>query len=184
MIGRFLGWLGDRRTLGFGLLLAWAIYFTVISFGNLVELLWSFGWIDWANRSGNLHWIAVTTEIWVESRALNQLLLAGAVAFEGVAAALLWRALAQWMRKAPTALGAARAGFIVGTAVWLAYAIITELTVSYQRGENESDYWVICSSSLASLLVIALLARCTNDEGAIRDGTTTDIHTNTGHDRR
>ena len=31
------------------------------------------------------------------------------------------------------------------------------------RRKNESDYWVICSSSLASLLVIGLLARSPNE---------------------
>jgi len=159
VIARALGWLEDRRTLGFGLLLLWAVYFAVIAFGNLSELLWSFGWIDWADRSGNLHWIAVTTEIFVESRALNQLLLGGAILIEAAASVLLWRALVLWVKKAPSAQAAARGGLLVATTVWFTYAIITELTVSYQRGNNESDYWVICSSSLATFLVIALLAR-------------------------
>jgi hypothetical protein len=159
VVAKFFGWLEDRRTLGFGLLLAWAVYFTVIAIGNLSDLLWSFGWLDWSNRSGNLHWIAVTTEVYVHSRPLNQILLAGAVVWEGAAAVLLFRALVLWTRRRPNAQPAARGSLLAATALWFSYAIITELTVSYSRGNAESDYWVICGSSLASLLVIGLLAR-------------------------
>jgi hypothetical protein len=160
-MNRVLGWLEDRRTLGLVLLLLWAVYFTVIAFGNLVELLWSFGWIDWANRSGNLKWVGVSVEIFVDSRPLDQVLLAGAIAWEATAAALLWRALVQWGKKATSSQAAARGALLFASTLWFTYAIVTELTVSYSRGNNESDYWVICGSSLATILIIALLARDT-----------------------
>ncbi len=158
-----MGWLEARRTLGFVLLLVWAVYFTVIAAGNLSDLLWSFGWIDLDFRSGNLHWVTVSTSIYFDSRAADQVLLAGAIAFEATGAVLLWRAFIAWAKGAPTAQAAARAGLIVATSLWFVFAIITELTVSYERGNNESDYWVICASSLASLIVIDRLARDTAD---------------------
>ena len=159
MIKRVLGWLEDRRTLGFGLLALWAVYFIVIAAGNLTDLLWSFGWIDWAFRSGNLHWVTVTTSIYVHSEPLDQVLLLGAVLAEGLAGLLLCRAAIQWAKRGPTAQAAARAGLLVGAAVFIVYAISVEATISYARGQNESDYWVIIGSLLASLLVIALLGR-------------------------
>jgi hypothetical protein len=154
-----MGWLGERRTLGFGLLVLWSVYFIAITAGNFTELLWSFGWIAPDFRSGNLHWITVTTSIYVNSEPLDQVLLAGAVLFEGSAAFLLCRATVHWVKRAPTALAASRAGLLVGTAVFLVYAISVEATISYARGQNESDYWVIIGSLLASMLVISLLAR-------------------------
>jgi len=156
---RVMGWLEDRRTLEFGLLVLWAVYFIVIAAGNLTELLWSFGWIDPAFRSGNLHWVTVTTSIYVNSEALDQVLLAGAVLFEGFAGFLLCRAAVQWAKRAASAQAASRAGLLVGTAVFFVYAISVEATISYERGQNETDYWVIVGSLLASLLVISLLAR-------------------------
>jgi uncharacterized membrane protein len=159
MIKRALGWLEDRHTLGLVLLALWAVYFIAITLGNFTELLWSFGWIDPEFRSGNLHWVTVTTEIYVDSEPLDQLLLAGAIAFEALGAVLLCRAAVLWAKRATTALAASRAALLVGTAVWLVYAISVEATVSYQRGQNEQDYWVICGSSLATILVLALVAR-------------------------
>ena len=161
VIKRALAWLEDRRTLGFLLLALWAVYFIVIAAGNFTDLLWSFGWIDWAFRSGNLHWVTVTTSIYFHSEAIDQLLLAGAVFAELFAGVLLCRAAIQWAKRSPTAQAASRAGLLVGAAVFFVYAISVEATISYARGQNESDYWVIIGSLLASLLVIALLARDT-----------------------
>jgi hypothetical protein len=158
MISRLVNWLGEGRTFGFALLVLWAVYFLVTAAGNLTDLLWSFGWINPAFRSGNLHWVTVTTSIYVHSTALDQVLLAGALLGEAFAGLLFCGAAIQWVKRAPTALNAARAGFLIGTTVFVAYAISVEATISYERGQNETDYWVIVGGLLLSLLVTSLRA--------------------------
>jgi hypothetical protein len=158
MIARLVNRLGDRRTFGFAVLVLWAVYFLVTAAGNLTDLFWSFGWIDPAFRSGNLHWVTVTTSIYVQSTALDQFLLAGALLGEALAGFLFCRAAIQWVKRVPTAQLAARAGFVIGTSVFFVYAISVEATISYERGQNETDYWVIIAGLLLSLLVTSLVA--------------------------
>jgi hypothetical protein len=161
---RLVAWLEDRSTPGLLLVTGWAAYITVVTASNLSELLWSFGWVDWSFRSGNLGYIHDATEIYFDSRAVNQLLLAGAMLWEATAAVLLWRAAALWLKRAPRVRSAAAAGLLVLSALWFAFAIGTEAFVAYDRGIDESAYWVLAAATLASLLVTVWSAR--SDESA------------------
>jgi uncharacterized membrane protein YdcZ (DUF606 family) len=94
----------------------------------------------------------------VHSAALDQILLEGALLGEAFAGLLFGGAPIQSVRRAPTAQNAARAGFLIGTTVFFVYAISVEATISYERGQNETDYWVIVGGLLLSLLVTSLVA--------------------------
>lgn len=146
-------WSGDRAT-GTALLSGWALYISVVAASNLSDLLSSFGWHDWAFRSRNLGYIAKATEVYLREPVVNQVLLAAVIVWETLAAVLLWRAAASWARTRPDRLARARTGLVVLTLLWFGFGIATELLVAYDRGVDESVYWVLAVAVLTTLLTI------------------------------
>src|SRR3954453_19689722 len=107
-----LAWLGDRRMTGVLCLAGWAMYISLVTASNLTELMHSFGWVNWTFRSGNLDFIATATRIYFSSRPLNQVLLAGVIAWEGMSAILFWRATLRYASGSADRLPAARAALV------------------------------------------------------------------------
>ena len=149
-----LGGPTQRRTLGALLVAGWAIYTTVVVASNLTDLLASFGWIHTAFRSGNLAFIQTATRIYFHSRPVDQVLLGCVVVWEAAAAALLWYGAVAWRATVWRTVGAAEAGLIVIALLWVAFATATEIFVAYDRGVNESAYWVLAIANLVTLVVI------------------------------
>ena len=140
------------------LLAGWALYITVVTASNLTELLWSFHWENWAFRSGNLAYIATATRIYFATEHVNQALLAVVIVWEGVAAALLWLAALRWARGGDAALACARRGLVLLGLLWFGFAISTEIFVAYDRGVNESAYWILATAVLATVTVLEIWA--------------------------
>lgn len=149
-----LGGSTQRRTFGALLVAGWAIYTTVVVASNLTDLLASFGWIHTAFRSGNLAFIQTATRIYFHSRPIDQALLGCVVLWEAAAAALLWYGAVAWSATIWRTVGAAEAGLIVIALLWMALATATEIFVAYDRGVNESAYWVLAVANLITLVVV------------------------------
>jgi hypothetical protein len=149
-----VAWLGDRRVACVLCLAGWATYISLVTASNLTELMHSFGWVSWTFRSGNLDFIGTATKIYVSSRAVNQVLLAGVIAWEGLSAVLFWRATVRYASAQRDGLPAARAALVLLGSLWFAFAIATELFVAYDRGINESSYWTLATAILATLVVL------------------------------
>jgi predicted small integral membrane protein len=154
-----LGGPTQRRTFGALLVAGWAVYTTVVVASNLSDLLASFGWIHPAFRSGNLAFIQTATRIYFHSRPIDQLLLGCVVVWETGAAALLWYGAVAWTGTVWRTVGAAEAGLIVTALLWVAFATATEVFVAYDRGVNESAYWVLAIANLVTLVVVTQFRR-------------------------
>ncbi|HWF21776.1 MAG TPA: DUF2165 family protein [Acidimicrobiales bacterium] len=152
-MSRRLGW---ERVAGTLLLAGWALYMTVVTASNVTDLMQSFGWVHWTFRSGNLAYIAMTTKVYFHTRAVNQVLLAIAIVWEGTAAVLLWYAALRWARSR-SALAQARRGLLLLSLLWFAFAICTEIFIAYERGVNESQYWTLAIAVLVTLVVIEVI---------------------------
>ena len=79
--------------------------------------------------------------------------------WEASAAALLWYGTIACNRTFWRTVGAAEAGLIVVALLWMAFAIVTEIFVAYDRGVNESAYWVLSIANLVTLLVVSQCRR-------------------------
>jgi hypothetical protein len=150
----------QRRTFGGLLTTGWAIYMTVVVASNCADLLASFGWIHTAFRSGNLSFIQTATRVYFHSRPVDQVLLGCVLVWETSAAALLWYGTIAWNGTVWATVGAAEAGLIVVALLWMAFAIVTEIFVAYDRGVNESAYWVL---AIASLVTLVIVTQCRRD---------------------
>jgi hypothetical protein len=89
----------------------------------------------------------------------GQVLLGCALIWEASAAALLWYGTIAWNGTVRRTVGAAEAGLIVVALLWMAFAIVTEIFVAYDRGVNESAYWVLAIASLVTLVVVTQCRR-------------------------
>lgn len=136
------------------LLAAWALYTSIVTASNVTELLHSLGIWSPLFRSGNLGFIATATSIYGFSTGMNQVLLAGAVVWEGTAAILLWHAAHATRAGAAGAHAAARAGLTVLALLWVAFAIMTEIFIAYDRGLNESMYWILFGAVIVTWLTM------------------------------
>lgn len=141
------------------MVIGWAVYMTVVVASNGADLLASFGWIHTTFRSGNLAFIQTATRVYFHSRPVDQVLLGGILVWETSAAALLWYGAIAWNRTVWRTVGAAEAGLIVIALLWVAFAIVTELFVAYDRGVNESAYWVLAIANLVTLVVVTEFRR-------------------------
>jgi hypothetical protein len=145
--------------LGALLVTGWAVYMTVVVASNLTDLLTSFGWLHTAFRSGNLAFIQTATRVYFHSRPVDQVLLGGVLVWEASAAALLWYGAIAWNGTVWRTMGAAEAGLVVIALLWVTFAITTEIFVAYDRGVNESAYWVLAVANLVTLLVVTQFRR-------------------------
>ncbi len=139
------------------LLAGWALYITVVTASNLSDLFWSFHWENWAFRSGNLAYIATATRIYFKTEQANQALLALVIVWEAAAVVSLWLAALRWARGGEAALGCARRGLVLLGLLWFGFAISAELFVAYDRGVNESAYWILATAVLATMAVLEIL---------------------------
>jgi hypothetical protein len=76
------------------LLLFWAVWLTVVFLSNLADAGKGSGLLSesWAFASGNWRLVQETTARYGTPAAVNVVLFAGVVVWEGVAAVLFWRA--------------------------------------------------------------------------------------------
>jgi hypothetical protein len=156
-MGGLLGVLEDRRTICMMPVVGWALYISVVTLSNLSCLLQSFGWFDWAFNSGNLDYIHTATEIYFDSKPIDQFLLAGVIVWEGTAALLLWRGALRLLHRRPDGVAAATGGLALLGFLWFMFAVFTEVFVAFARGVDEPAYFTMAAVILASIIVLHLL---------------------------
>lgn len=140
-------------TLQCGLVLFWAIWLTLITLTNMTDALRHLGLL-----AENISWASYNYSL-VEQTLAKQglpalvavILFTVIIAWELLASVLLWRAW-QTMRRGGDGLSAeVTQAFMVSLALWAAFLIATEATVSY---ETASTHKTTLIAQLATLLVL------------------------------
>ncbi len=116
-----------------GLVLFWAIWLSAVTATNAFDALKHLGALPtgFTLVSYNFELIAKTVGVHGVPSSVAALLFGGAIAWELLASALLWRAWLAMRRGAPGTAPAVTQAFGVGLALWAAFLIATELTVNY-----------------------------------------------------
>lgn len=143
-------------TLKRGLLLFWAIWFSIVSLTNLLDALRALRVLSatWAFASGNWDFLVSTAAIYATPRWLLALLFAGVIAWEVLAAVSFWRTVATRPGASGVASGAAVSAFIVGIALMAAFIVADEIFITY---EVEATHLRLFTAQLLSLLAVVLL---------------------------
>src|SRR5581483_943096 len=114
-----------------GLLLFWAAWFTLVLATNVLDAIKASGVLpeSWAFASGNYRYVAQTTARYGTPAWINALLFAGVISWEGIAAALFWRA--GFAHAGPSARSARYAAFTTGLLLWGAFMLADEICIAY-----------------------------------------------------
>ena len=142
-------------TLKRGLLLFWAVWFTIVFLTNLFDALRALGVLGagWRFASGNWAFLVETTAVYATPDWLRAVLFAGVIVWEGLAAALFWRAFRAGRGDDGEGRREVDAAFVVGLALWAAFAIADEVFVAY---DVEATHLRLFTAQLVSLLAIRL----------------------------
>jgi hypothetical protein len=139
-----------------GLLFFWAAWFSVVVVTNALDALLALDVLPASVRfvSGNWPWINQVMDPLAVPRAVQGFLFLGVMAWEALAAALYWRALARYegrpLVREPAALWACAASL----ALWGAFQVLDEVFLAYQ---TEGAHRSIFVSQMATILLLLLL---------------------------
>lgn len=137
------------------LLLFWAVWLSVVFLSNFADAAKGLRLLDdsWSFASGNWKAIQDTTGRYRVPIAVNAVLFAGVIVWEGVAAVLFWRA--SWsFRGRGLPHEAVYLAFTTSLLLWGAFLIADEVFIAYSL---ESPHLRLFIAHLASLMVVELL---------------------------
>lgn len=136
-------------------LLFWAIWLSVVFLSNLADAGKGLGLLgeSWAFASGNWKLIQDTTARYRLPLALNSVLFAGVIVWEGIAAVLFWR-VGWGFRGRRLSRTAVYLAFTTSLLLWGAFLVADEIFISYSL---ESAHLRLFVAHLVSLLVVDLL---------------------------
>jgi hypothetical protein len=137
-----------------GLLLFWAAYLSLVLATNLLDAAKALGLLgeSFAFASGNYAFVRQTTARYGTPAWLDAVLFAGVLAWEGLAAALSWRAC--WAFRGATGRPSLYAASAAGLSLWAAFILADEVFVAYAI---EATHWRLFTAQLATLLAVELL---------------------------
>src|SRR5262245_25597629 len=116
-----------------GLVLFWAIWLTVVTATNILDVLKQLGALPstFTLVSYNFELVAKTVGAHGVPAVIAAARSAGVILWELLASVLLWRAWRAMHRGAPATAPEVMQAFAVSLAIWAAFLIATELTVNY-----------------------------------------------------
>ena len=145
MLARLASW----RTLKSGVLLFWAAWFTIVLLANVCDALKAGRVLPagWTLSSGNWELMLKVTAVHATPVAVVGIMFLGVIAWQAAAGILFWRAWAAGGR-------GGIAAFIVGLALWAAFALADELFLAYTI---EAVHLRLFGLQLVSVLALRLL---------------------------
>lgn len=137
------------------LLLFWAVWMSVVFLSNLTDAGKGLGLLgeSWTFASHNWKFIQDTTARYRIPVAVNAVLFAGVILWQGAAAALFW--WAGWsFRGRNASRKAVYLAFTISLLLWGAFLVADEIFISYQL---ESTHLRLFVAYLVTLLTVDLL---------------------------
>lgn len=137
------------------LLLFWAVWLSIVFLSNLADAAKGLSLLgeSWVFASGNWKLIQDTTARYKIPVAVNAILFAGVILWEGIAALLFWRA--GWsFREGNSSRRDVYRAFTISLLLWSAFLIADEVFIAYSL---ESTHLRLLVAHLATLLAIELL---------------------------
>lgn len=144
------------RTFKLGLLLFWALYFSLIFATNWFDALKAAGVLGdgWRLASGNWDFVRATTAVYDTPGWLRAVLFIGVLAWELLGAALFWRAFLVARRGGGFTGPLLEAPFVAGTALFAAFVLADEIFIAY---DVEGTHFRILVALIVSLMAVRLL---------------------------
>ena len=138
-----------------GLILFWGAWFSIVFLTNAFSAMKAGGMLPptWRFASKNDEMVAKAVSIYAPPPWVPRFLFLGVMAWQLLAAALFWYALASSGGAGIVDLDAVNAACGAGIALWAAFMIADEITIKYAM---EQPHELLFIAQLASLLVMHL----------------------------
>jgi hypothetical protein len=139
-----------------GLLFFWAAWFSIVTLTNVTSALKALGMLgpSWRLASRNYPMVVKAVSLYDAPAWVPKLLFMGVIAWQAIAAALFWLALASSAGAGVINMDAANMACAAGIFLWAAFMIADEVTIKYAM---EQPHELLLIAQLGSLLVMHLL---------------------------
>jgi hypothetical protein len=139
-----------------GLLVFWMLWLSVVVATNVLNGLQALSALPESFKfvSGNWQWINQTMDPLGVPHALQTLLFAGVVVWEGLAAVLFWRAFATYRGRSLVQEPTVIAACAVNLALWAAFQVLDEVFLAYQP---QGVHRAIFANQIITVLALYLL---------------------------
>ncbi|MBO0948450.1 hypothetical protein [Fibrella forsythiae] len=147
----------DRRIRA-GLLLFWALYFSIVCLSNTTDALKALNLLPPNFRfvSGNYSMVSKVVGIYGPTAGWAGFFFAGVISWEGVGAVLFWRALAGSIRETADRVALAYQAFGVTIGLWAAFIISDEVFLAYEFPGLSSTFFNLLIAELGSFILLRL----------------------------
>jgi hypothetical protein len=137
------------------LLVAWSVWLSVVLLSNLADAAKALGWLPgpWLFASGNWEFVRATTARYGTPDAVNAVMFAGVVIWEGIATFLFWRAAVTYHGRGVGRTDVYRA-FAFSLLLWAGFFVADEVFIAYPL---EATHMRLFVAQLLTLLAIELL---------------------------
>ena len=139
-----------------GLLLFWALYFSIIWLSNTTDALKALDLLppNWRFVSGNFSLVSKVVGIYGSPVWLAGLMFAGVLIWEGAGAILFWKALASTIRKTNSSRAAIYRAFSITIGLWATFIFSDEVFLAYEFPGLSSTFFSLLIAELASFILI------------------------------
>lgn len=147
----------DRRIWA-GLLLFWALYFSIICLSNTTDALKALSMLppDFRFVSGNYNMVSKVVGIYGPTAGLAGLFFAGVILWEGLGAFLFWKALVANARQADNSRESTYLAFGVTIGLWATFIVSDEVFLAYEFPGLSSTFFNLLIAELGSFILIRL----------------------------
>jgi hypothetical protein len=144
------------RQIRTGLLLFWALYFSIIWLSNTTDALKALDLLPPTFRfvSGNYSMVSKVVGIYSSPVWLAGLMFAGVIIWEGVGAILFWKAVASTIRKPDSSLVSIYRAFGITIGLWATFIFSDEVFLAYEFPGLSSTFFSLLIAELASFILI------------------------------
>ena len=138
------------------LLFFWAAWFSIVTLTNVFSAMKAMGMLgpSWRFASKNYPMVVKAVSLYDVQPWVPRLLFMGVIAWQAIAAALFWYAVAASGAKGVVDMDAANAAFAAGILLWAAFMIADELTMKYSF---EQPHELLFVAQLACLVVVHIV---------------------------
>ncbi|MVM37619.1 hypothetical protein GO730_08425 [Spirosoma sp. HMF3257] len=142
-----------------GLLLFWALYFSIVLVSNSADALSALSLLpsEWHFVSGNYGLIQKVVSLYEPPAWLAGFMFAGVILWEAVGAILFWRAFLVTLRDNPKQTPLLHAAFGITIGLWAMFILADEVFLVYLLGGISSTHFNLLLAELATFILIRLL---------------------------
>ncbi|GAB2592855.1 hypothetical protein [Spirosoma areae] len=148
-----------NRQIRSGLILFWALYFSIVLLSNSADALKALGLLpsNWPFASGNFGLIQQVIGVYGLPVFVAGLLFAGVIVWQGFGMMVFWKAFIGTIRQTPNEKVLVHQALGITIGLWAAFILADEFFLAYTLGGLSATHFSLLLAELATFILIRLL---------------------------